>query len=226
MVLYFSARHSLSLLGNAKLGKIAQIRPFPRSRSSTTTEQQYTPLLFTAISFFRFVNIPNEAVDSIVECARSALAETNVKGTLLISPEGYNGQFALPSDQIEEFKLLLKEINDELFADVDINIGKTTDYRNNEKKFPFRKLLVRRRKEALTDGGLKGIDWTNAGPALTPAEWHEALMRKSKQEYSDDVANVFRTDSHNETDGCISSPRSLSGPIIFGRQTWHWSIFA
>ncbi len=137
------------------------------------------PSVFTSVSFFRFAEIKDADVDSIISLAKQNFQEKGIKGTLLLSNEGYNGQFALPEGTVSSFCADLAAINHALFSDIDINVGKTIDYNATPMPFPFKKLIVRRKKGALTDGlseeVAQSIDWTQPGPEMPPNEWHKTV---------------------------------------------------
>lgn len=137
------------------------------------------PSVFTSLSFFRFVEIKDADVDSIISLAKQNFQEKGIKGTLLLSNEGYNGQFALPEGTVPSFCADLAAINHALFSDIDINVGKTIDYDATPMPFPFKKLIVRRKKGALTDGlseeVAQSIDWTRPGPEMSPNDWHKTV---------------------------------------------------
>ena len=163
------------------------LRPISRRLQSTSASASAhcsRPSVFTSVSFFRFAEIKDVDVDSIISLAKQNFQEKGIKGTLLLSNEGYNGQFALPEGTVPSFCADLVAINDDLFSDLDINIGNTIDYDATPTPFPFKKLIVRRKKGALTDGlreeVAQSIDWTQPGPEMPPNEWHNAVTRVDK----------------------------------------------
>lgn len=142
--------------------------------------------VFTSISFFRFTNVGDEQIERAVNIAKNALSQKNIKGTLLLSNEGYNGQFAVPVGSVPDFRAELESVDASLFGDLDVNIGKTVDYSTSQLEFPFKRLIVRKKKGALTDGlsdaQAQGIDWTKPGPEMAPEKWHEAIRQFQDQE--------------------------------------------
>mmetsp|Transcript_6343 Transcript_6343/g.8876 ORF Transcript_6343/g.8876 Transcript_6343/m.8876 type:complete len:338 (+) Transcript_6343:28-1041(+) len=165
---------------------------------------------FTALSFFKFMNVPEEILDVTVSRYRleilKALPLELAKGTLIVATEGINGQFCVPSNFLDDFLRSItaityqtnpKTLKNETNPAIDFNIGETLEYpipKNNLSRsiketlsvpegrpFPFRKLIVRRKKSILTDGGLQGIDWEDAGPEMTPAEWHSSMEAMQQQ---------------------------------------------
>lgn len=135
--------------------------------------------VFTSISFYKFTNIPDERIEAIVDATKRELKEQNVKGTLLLSTEGYNGQFAIPCGTLQNFRSRLFEADKQIFSEFHLTHGETIDYSSGDVVFPFKKLVIRRKKEALTDkivnkAGLD-IDWNMAGNELPPQLWQAAL---------------------------------------------------
>jgi hypothetical protein len=150
-----------------------------------------SPTVYTSISFFKFFPIEEKDIDRIVASAKIATAELDIKGTLLVSTEGYNGQFALPSKQIELLSAKLASSDEKLFRDIDINIGKTIEYSSGcGISFPFKKLVIRKKKKVLTDGfnedgpPLDFSDSAKIGPELSPQEWHSVLSGSGTMEGS------------------------------------------
>jgi predicted sulfurtransferase len=133
----------------------------------------------TAVSFFKFAHLDRERPVTSAEALghlREGLAALDVKGTLYVADEGYNGAFCVPSKALGDFYLKLFETDRVMFRDLDINVGKTFD--PEETELPFRKLVVKQRAAVLTDGlppDADVLELTNAGPELPPAEWHREL---------------------------------------------------
>ena len=146
---------------------------------------------FTSISFFRFVKLENDHVERIVKASKITLSDLNLRGTLLVSHEGFNGQFAIPHGQMDIFRSALTTVDGYVFRDLDINVGVTIDYADSSFKFPYKKLLVRKKKAILTDGlpPSTTLDWSNCGPELSPEHWQIELSNylKSKNANKSDV---------------------------------------
>jgi hypothetical protein len=96
-------------------------------------------------------------------------------GTLIFSNEGFNGQFSLSEKIVLDFKQALLEIDNNVFNNVDINIGDTINYENTNITFPYKKLIVRRKNSILTDGLNEVLNWDDGGEELLPNDWHEKL---------------------------------------------------
>lgn len=169
---------------------------------------------FTALSFFKFINVPEEKIDETVSRYKleilKVVPKELAKGTLLVATEGINGQFCVPTNILDDFLTSITAVtkltyqNNPKYSEsnitMDFTIGETLEYplpitkpslSSKEtlsvpegRPFPFRKLIVRRKKSILTDGGLQGIDWADAGPEMNPAEWHscmKAMQQQSKE---------------------------------------------
>lgn len=133
----------------------------------------------TAISFYKFVTIDDDRVDRIVSEAKQKLSQLPVKGTLLVAKEGYNGQFVVPKQLLQDSFLKTLESVDPLFSDLEINIGETIDYNQQQIPFPFKRLLVKRKKEIITAGFGEDLNWEDSGREVDPEEWHTALAADS-----------------------------------------------
>lgn len=139
---------------------------------------------YTSVSFYKFVTINEELLDSLVQSIKTELAAncstSNIKGTLILSKEGFNGQFALPSndDTLQVFQSTLESVSHNIFNKIDFNIGDNINFENKLHLFPYKKLIVRKKNEILTDG-IDGdhLDWSDAGIELKPHEWHEVLLQ-------------------------------------------------
>ena len=138
---------------------------------------------FTSLSFFRFIDINDPA--ETVERAKAALKAIEnpapIRGTLLVAPEGFNGQFCVPTSSLVQFFDALSS-SDNVFKGIPLNIGDTIDYGVTNVKFPFKKLIVRTKAKILTDGLPEEvkINWNEAGPELSPADWHAAIEEANK----------------------------------------------
>jgi len=105
---------------------------------------------------------------------RPFLAKDAFRGTVYVAEEGINGQLAVPVGKVEELRQRLLQVP-ELAPEgrLSLNIGDVVDAETST----FRRFLVRRRKQILTDH-LEGDDALNladAGEELKAAEWHEAM---------------------------------------------------
>ncbi|KAJ1442332.1 hypothetical protein B484DRAFT_390121, partial [Ochromonadaceae sp. CCMP2298] len=131
--------------------------------------------VYTSLSFFRFLPIAD--VESIVKLAKEALVSLGVRGTLLISTEGVNGQFAVPPELVQS---LGGELASLFGQPLDLNLGNTVDYSQPDTlcEFPFKRLIVRQKRQVLTDNLDLPLDCADAGPELSPSDWHRALAEQ------------------------------------------------
>ena len=151
-----------------------------RRKKSTTSNffdrSNDTPHLYTSTSFFRFIDIAQKDIDSIASSTKKILQDLEVKGTVLLSTEGYNAQLAVPALALQHLLHGLESSNSTIFKDIDINIGPTIDYSlPNSALFPFKRLVVREKKSILTDGLNAPLDWNLAGPEMPADQWHNAV---------------------------------------------------
>lgn len=157
----------------------ASKRTFTRINARATQHGDLQSKVFTSISLYRFTNIPDGHLDKLIDATKESLQRLNVKGTLLLTTEGYNGQFAIPCGTLEDFRAGLRDADEQLFSEFHLTHGETVDYGSSNIVFPFKRLVVRRKKAALTDGISNkdelDIDWAQAGNELKPHLWHAAL---------------------------------------------------
>ena len=72
--------------------------------------------------------------------------------------------------------MTLDGISPYIFSNIDVNIGATITFdENNSHLFPYKKLIVRKKNEILTDGIDDNLDWSDAGVELQPDQWHNIL---------------------------------------------------
>ena len=133
--------------------------------------------LYASLSFFEFTPLAEDALDAIVERAAQTLTSIGAKGTLYVAPEGYNGQFAIEADHLPDFSKSLADI-DPVLGRVELNLANVSTFKDSE--FPFKKLLVKKRKFILTDNFDLDLDWKDYGVEAPAEEYHQLLQ-------SDDV---------------------------------------
>eukprot|EP01037_Dinobryon_pediforme_P042466 gene42466-52852_t len=174
----------------------------PRNPRDDTSPEFRDTDEFVVASLFRFHRLADDRVDRIDDEAKHIISTTCpvIKGTLYVANEGVNGQFCLPVAWKDAFPHLLREVDDDLFAPVALNFGiPFTAGRYKARSFPFKKLLIKRRREVLTDGIDESLDWDDAGPELSPADWHAELVAKrhlDSQTHGDDAPILL--DCRNE----------------------------
>ncbi len=97
----------------------------------------YNPFTYTAVSFFHFVSkkeveIGEEMVHEITRKLKGTLQDLGVRGTFLLSAEGYNAQLAIPTCVLDETYDKIVAIDHTLFSTLDMNVGKTLVYHPDE----------------------------------------------------------------------------------------------
>ncbi len=191
---------------------------------------------YTSVSFYKFVKINEELLDSLVQSIKTELAAncstSNIKGTLILSKEGFNGQFALPSndDTLQVFQSTLESVSHNIFNKIDFNIGDTINFENQLHLFPYKKLIVRKKNEILTDG-IDGdhLDWSDAGNELKPHEWHEVLLQdnnnnnNNNNNYNSILASKIVIDCRNKYE---SDMGMFQGAIPLNTETFSdsWEV--
>ncbi|MDA9862901.1 rhodanese-like domain-containing protein [Acidimicrobiia bacterium] len=116
------------------------------------------------ITGYKFIPIKNELVLQETILKRSTIL--NLKGTVLISRKGINFSVSGNKNNIDKFLLFIR--SDSRFADVDVKIT------YNEYQ-PFRKMLVRIKKEIISMG-IEEIDpFQFTGQKISPKELNKKL---------------------------------------------------
>ena len=112
------------------------------------------------IAGYRFVDIPDR--DELREPFMNRCNSLELKGTILLSPNGINFFLAGSEDSVSEFIRYLE--SDERFSGIPIKFSRT-DYQ------PFRRMLVKRKKEIISLGmsEIKPSEFT--GPYIKPIEF-------------------------------------------------------
>ncbi|MDA8719205.1 rhodanese-like domain-containing protein [Candidatus Actinomarina sp.] len=116
------------------------------------------------ITGYKFIPIKNELV--LQETILQRSTNLNLKGTVLISRKGINFSVSGNKNNIDKFLLFIR--SDSRFADVDVKIT------YNEYQ-PFRKMLVRIKKEIISMG-IEDIDpFQFTGQKISPKELNKKL---------------------------------------------------
>ena len=116
------------------------------------------------ITGYKFIPIKNELV--LQETILQRSTNLNLKGTVLISRKGINFSVSGTKNNIDKFLLFIR--SDSRFADVDVKIT------YNEYQ-PFRKMLVRIKKEIISMG-IEEIDpFQFTGQKISPKELNKKL---------------------------------------------------
>ena len=130
------------------------------------------------ITGYKFIPIKNELV--LQETILQRSTNLNLKGTVLISRKGINFSVSGNKNNIDKFLLFIR--SDSRFADVDVKIT------YNEYQ-PFRKMLVRIKKEIISMG-IEEIDpFQFTGQKISPKELNKKLNNNE---------NIVLLDTRNE----------------------------
>lgn len=181
-------RCGVSLVRKAT-SRFTNARPFSLS---TSLSDQHLPNDSVVASFYRFIPLTEDRINEVIIKSKTLLSQDypQVKGTLLIAHEGVNGQFCLPIEMMDEFSNILCRIDNELFAPIKLNVGLPfSTHQLGPNSLPFKKLLIKHRREVLTDQILD-LDWADAGPEVAPADWHNELLAMQVTKNTADVANT------------------------------------
>ena len=130
------------------------------------------------ITGYKFIPIKNELV--LQETILQRSTNLNLKGTVLISRKGINFSVSGTKNNIDKFLLFIR--SDSRFADVDVKIT----YNAYQ---PFRKMLVRIKKEIISMG-IEEIDpFQFTGQKISPKELNKKLNNNE---------NIVLLDTRNE----------------------------
>lgn len=135
---------------------------------------------FMVLTFYKFLEIPD--IDQVRERLRPELLALSAKGTILIAPEGVNGSIAVRiADQDVAKKILVEAL------------GEITFKENPANTQPFRKLLLRKKKEIITFKQ-DGIDPVRKpAPQLSPKEF-QRWYAENKEMIVLDTRNAFEVE--------------------------------
>lgn len=120
---------------------------------------------FKVIALYKFVALPDfkEIRDKLFEnCEKN-----EIKGSILLAPEGINGTIAGPLHGIESFLQFLK--SDQRFADI--------EYKESFcEKEPFLRLKVKLKKEIVTLGRPEADPTKQVGTYVKPEDWNRLIQ--------------------------------------------------
>jgi len=143
---------------------LAEPAPPPPPESRSVGAQQL-------LSFFVFAEQPHLEGEIPLLCLRlsALLQKLSARGTVYVAPEGINAQLSVPVTELGQLEAELCGIRQ--LEGVALNLGEVIC----EGEEAYRKLVVRPKPQALTDGLPSELDWQRAGTELAPSEWHAAL---------------------------------------------------
>jgi UPF0176 protein len=160
-----------------------------------------------------------------------------LKGTLIFSQEGINAQVTLKDNDLERFKVILAESHPFL-QDINLNIGERKHIlpSASASALPFNKLVVRTKKQILTDGlsNSTNIDWHQAGPELDGEAWHNEVKlvppqkslhqeSSSSSTSSSDSSKVILLDCRNDYESEMGTFRNAV-PLNTVKFSESWEI--
>lgn len=171
---------------------LAILRSFKYHSSSPSSSSSATELqLYTTLSFYKFANTPLKNPEEIVKVVSENLKGIDLKGTLVFANEGVNAQITLKDSDLNQFTSILAE-SDPFLKDINLNIGERKNISQTGAALPFKKLVVRTKKQILTDGldnNATDIDWSQAGPELDGEAWHNEVKEVPPLKSIDEVSS-------------------------------------
>jgi len=120
--------------------------------------------VFHIAAFYLFADLPD--YESFQDRLAALGAEGDVKGTVLLAPEGVNGTIAGPKEDVEAFLDLLRS---------DPRLAGLKEKWSVAEEDPFLRLKVRLKKEIVTlrVGEVDSVN--NTGVQVPPSEWNELI---------------------------------------------------
>jgi UPF0176 protein len=119
--------------------------------------------MYEVILYYNFTDIPDP--ETFCKDHKATLKKIGVKGRVYISKEGINGTLAGSTQQMEEYKSYLQNLDG--FHDTDFK----TDFSD---EIPFAKLICKVRDEIVAIH-VDGLDPAEGGRYLEPSEWREYM---------------------------------------------------
>lgn len=119
---------------------------------------------FVVSAFYKFVPVADTAA---LRAKLIPIAEAmNVRGTILVAPEGINGTVSVPAESSADFIAALRD--DPRLADLAIKQAHTG-------KHPFARLKIRLKREIITFNQPEGHPENGVGTYVSPAEWNALI---------------------------------------------------
>jgi len=120
---------------------------------------------FLVAALYKFVTV-DDTLD-LQQKLKQACTELNIRGTLLVAPEGINGTVSGQADSIKSLIYYLKQ--DPRFSDIDCKYSWSDEN-------PFFRMKVKLKKEIVTLG-VEGIDPNQCvGRYVDPKDWNRLLL--------------------------------------------------
>ncbi|MFT7486729.1 MAG: UPF0176 protein [Candidatus Paceibacteria bacterium] len=144
-------------------------------------------------ALYKFVALPD--YDALRDPLLEVCLDHNVKGTLLLAPEGINGTIAGAPDAVKHVLDFLQE--DARLAGLEIKFSTASEA-------PFLRMKVRRKQEIVTMG-VPGIDPTQSvGTYVDPADWNQLL----------EDPDVLVIDTRNDYEVAIGTFKGAKNPRL------------
>ena len=145
------------------------------------------------VAFYKFFEIENKI--DFQKTLKSIFKGTNIKGTILVANEGFNGTICGNENEINKILKQLWLILD--LADLEPKYSSTN-------KMPFFKLKIKLKKEIVTLG-IEGVSPNNmVGNYINPEDWNEFIEDE----------NVILIDTRNKYEISIGSFNNAINPNI------------
>ena len=133
------------------------------------------------VSFFRFAALSDEQRDHLQPSLQMLLETLNCRGSIYLAPEGVNGQLSVPATELEELRRAMAALPGLDGLELNVQHPSLGTIDADADPTPYRKLVVRKKRQILTDGlsqsstASPALDWSRSGTELEAAEWHEML---------------------------------------------------
>lgn len=135
---------------------------------------------YTIAALYRFVALPEPI--ALRDQLRAAFADTDLRGTMLIAPEGVNGTLAGSPETIEHLLTTLTE---------KVGLDRSEVKFSYAKERPFKRLKFRRKAEIIAFRKAQ-VDATKVGTYVGPQQWNAIV--------ADPDVLLLDTRNHYETD--------------------------
>ncbi len=143
-------------------------------------------------SFYKYIEMKN--LEEFQKAHLDYCKFLGIKGKILIGKEGINGSVSGTKEQINDYENNLKK--NKLFKKIDFK-------HTLSKSIPFRKVIVRIRKEIVTSG--LNVDLKNKGEYLEPSKLKELLDKKE---------DLILLDARNDYESYVGKFRNAIAPEI------------
>ena len=166
------------------MGSLGHNPPTRSDRLAADRRRPYTSGVFHIAAFYRFTPIPDpEALrDGILQ----ACHEAEIKGTMLLAPEGINGTIAGTEDGVHAVLDFLRSTDP---------IDELPTKRSTAEDDPFLRLKVRIKREIVTLGVGEVDTRANTGVHVPAGEWNDLISDP----------DVFVIDTRNDYEVAIGS---------------------